>query len=222
MMASRYPESPVISIKLDLSPETFHFSDARPPTLSLTLRSKAPKPISMQLGYGSPLDPKSAMQHGAFPILDLSASPPSPLQIQDLTGRVNRRPSQQKQYVTLLPDTSVTIRVAFTRGGSFDPKFRPQPWDIVRRGRLLDEGGNETQARRSPVVCGCDGLEAGKRYKATVATGKLLGRSWWWRTEEDVRQGTATVPAFLEENEELCLPLHFEVEDGGVEFSVED
>lgn len=220
-MASRHPVPPVISIKLDLSPETFHFSDARPPALSLTLRSKAPEPISIELGYGSPLDPTSAMQHGAYPIFDLSTSPPSPLQIQDLTGRVNRLPSQQKRYVTLLPDISATILVAFTRGGSFEPKFRPQPWKIVRRGRLLDRDGNETQARRSPVVCGCDGLEAGKKYKVTVATEKLLGRSWWWGTEEDIRQGTATVPTFFEDDEKLCLALQFEVENGGVEFSVE-
>ncbi|KAF1352620.1 hypothetical protein BDV97DRAFT_151022 [Delphinella strobiligena] len=198
-MASRHPVPPVISIKLDLSPETFHFSDARPPALSLTLRSKAPEPISIELGYGSPLDPTSAMQHGAYP----------------------RLPSQQKRYVTLLPDISATILVAFTRGGSFEPKFRPQPWKIVRRGRLLDRDGNETQARRSPVVCGCDGLEAGKKYKVTVATEKLLGRSWWWGTEEDIRQGTATVPTFFEDDEKLCLALQFEVENGGVEFSVE-
>ncbi|KAJ4386838.1 hypothetical protein N0V93_009736 [Gnomoniopsis smithogilvyi] len=96
------------------------------------------------------------------------------------------------------------------------------PWEIVRRGRLLDEQGNETQARRSPVVCGCDGLEAGKRYKVTVATGKLVGRSWWWGTEDEVWNGTATIPMFTENGEKLRLPLVYEVENDGIEFSVEN
>lgn len=219
-MASEKAGSPTISIKLELLPDIFHFSDASPPTLSLYLTSNVDKPIAIQLGYGSPLDPACAMQHGAYPIADLSTVPPTPLKIQDLTGRVNRQPSQQMRCITILPARSTRINVAFTRGGSFESRFRPQPWEIVQRGRLLDEHGNETQARRSPVVCGCDGLQAGKRYKVTVATGKLIGRSWWWGTEEEVQEGTATVPLFTEDGEELRLPLNFEIVDGGTEFSV--
>lgn len=114
----------------------------------------------------------------------------------------------------------MVVSVAFTRGGSYAPEFRPQPWDTVRKGVLLDEGGNETRARRSAIVCGCDGLEEGKKYKVTVAVGKLIGRSWWWGNEEEVRDSRAGVARFEEDGEELDLPLEYLVEDEGLEFSV--
>ena len=161
------------------------------------------------------------MQCGGFPITDLSTTPPTPLKINDLTGRVNRAPSPGKRYITILPRSEpVIISVPFTRGGSYEPRFRPQPWEIVRLGRVVDEHGKVLQARRSTTVSGCDGLEPGKSYKATVDISKLTGRSWWRGTAADVEDGTATKHTFEEDGEELQLPLHYEVQDGGVEFDV--
>lgn len=150
------------------------------------------------------------MNHGAFPISDLSTSPATSLCITDLSGKVNRRPDPNR-LLTLYPAEPAPVgSVAFTRGGTYDPDFRPQPWDVVRRGRLLSEDGTELNIRRPTTVAGLDGLEAGKRYKVTVAVEKLSRMRWWWAGTEE------------EEEEESRGPLEFEVEGDGVEFRVEE
>lgn len=211
-----WTEGPKVSIKLDLSPSTYHFSNPTPPTLYLTLTSQASRAITISIPYGSPLDPKNAMSHGAFPIVDLTTSPPTPIATNDLHGRINRRPSPNR-LLTLLPGEPTSLSVAFTRGGSYDPKFRPQPWEIVRRGILLDENGNELNIRRSKSVSGVDGLKAGKRYRATVAI-KYLYMEWWWGTESERRSGKTVIS--YGDDEQVQIPLAWEIE--GVEFQVEE
>ena len=196
---------------MDLSPSTYHFSNATPPTLSFQLTSHANRPLTIRIPHGSPLDVKMAMNQGGYPIFDLSTSPPTPVKIGDMTGYIHRPASPTKLLVLLPEHQSLLFEVAFNRGASYEAAFRPQPWDVVRRGRVLDHEGNETGIRRPSEVVGVDGLEAGKKYRSTMALGKLRTVPWWWGTEDDEpeSQGMGSVP------------IEFEVEDDGVEFRVE-
>lgn len=56
-----------------------------------------------------------------------------------------------------------------------------------------------------------DGLEAGKKYRTTMALGKLRTMPWWWGTEDDESESQGLGNVLIE----------FEVEDDGVEFRVE-
>lgn len=150
---------------------------------------------------------------------DLSTSPPTSLKMSNPTC-IYRPMGPPKRYLTIDPGQVTTLSVAFTRGGSYEPSFRPQPWEIVRRGRMLDENGNEMNIRRPMAVAGCDGLEVGKRYKVTAAVEKLMGRPWWWGTKDEGQDGTTTVPVFEKFGEESRLFLKYVVEDGGIEFLV--
>jgi hypothetical protein len=196
---------------MDLSPSTYHFSNATPPTLNFRLTSRASRPLTIRIPHGSPLDVKMAMNQGGYPIFDLSTSPPTPVKIGDMTGYIHR-PASPNKLLVLVPELqSPLFEVAFNRGASYEAAFRPQPWDIVRRGRVLDRDGNETRIRRPSEVAGVDGLEAGKKYRTTMALGKLRTVLWWWGTEDDESesQGLGSVP------------IEFKVEDNGVEFRVE-
>jgi hypothetical protein len=125
------------------------------------------------------------MNMGAYPISDLTTSPPTPVKIGDMTGYIST-PASPNELVVLQPgQPSKRFEVAFNRGGSYEPAFRPQPWHIVSKGRLLDQDGNETSIRRPSVVHGVDGLEAGKTYKTTVAMDKLVKTPWWWGDEKN-------------------------------------
>lgn len=160
------------------------------------------------------------MGQGGFPITDLTTSPPTPVSITDLTGRINRYPSQP-DLLTLHPKEPVVFSVAFTRGGFYAPEFQPQPFDVVQTSKVVDHNGKELPARQSKTASGVDGLEPGKRHKVTVAKGKLMGTRWWWGTKEEVQSGIATTPTFEEDDELPGLPLEFDAEGGGVEFCVE-
>jgi len=204
--------SPKVTIKMDLSPSTYYFSNATPPTLSFRMTSHASRPLTIRIPHGSPLNVKMAMNQGGYPILDLSTLPPTPVKISDVTGYIHLPPTPNKLLVLFPECQSPNFEVAFNRGASYGAAFRPQPWDVVRRGRVLDHDGNKTSMRRPSVVAGVDGLEAGKKYRTTMALSKLRTVPWWWGTEDDEpeSQGMRNVP------------IEFEVEDGGVEFRVEE
>lgn len=211
IMSTSTQGPPKVTIKMELSPNTYHFSNATPPTLSFRMTSYASRPLTIRIPHGSPLDVKMAMNQGGYPIFDLSTPSPTPLKIGDMTGYIHRPPSPNKQLVLLPERESVPFEVAFNRGASYEAAYRPQPWDIVRRGRVLDDNGNETSIRRPSEVAGVDGLEAGKKYKATMALNKLQTVPWWWGTEDDEPESRGMDNG----------PIEFEVEDDGVEFSVE-
>jgi hypothetical protein len=152
-----------------------------------------------------------AMNQGGYPIFDLSTSPPTPVKIGDMTCYIHR-PASPNRLLVLFPECqSPLFEVAFNRGASYEAAFRPQPWDIVRRGRVLDRDGNETRIRRPSEVAGVDGLEAGKKYRTTMALGKLRTVPWWWGTQDDEPESQGLV----------SVPIEFKVEDDGVEFRVE-
>ena len=219
-------EPPIIHIRLRLSSSTFRFSDPVPLTLtvSLTLGSEVTQPVTLAVSDTSPLDLKHAMGRGGFPIFDLTTSPPQALEMTDLTGYINRRP-QPPKLICLRPEgVPYTASVPFTRGGSLKPACRPQPWHVVRRGQVLDEDGNELNIRRPTTVSGLDGLEAGKRYLATISEEKLSETEWWWGEEargdnsasKDSITGTADMVGSLE------VSPKFIIDENGVEFSVEE
>ena len=210
-------EPPEIYIKLRLSSSTYRFSDPIPLTLtiSLTLSSEVTQPVTLAVSDRSPLDLGRAMGTGGFPIFDLTTSPPQALEITDLTGRVNRRPQPPKLICLRAEGVPYTASIAFTRGGSFEPACKPQPWHVVERGQVLDEDGNELNIRRSTTVTGLDGLEAGKRYRTTISEEKLSETKWWWG-EEGTGENSAAKDSVTE------VSPKFIIEENGVEFSVEE
>jgi len=201
---------PKVTIKLELTPQNYQFSNPTPPTLTICLISHASSPLTIKIPHGSPLDVPRAMNQGAFPIFDLTTSPPTPVHIGDLSGYISVPPSPNKTLTLFPEDDSQRLTVAFNRGGSFETTYRPEPWEVVQKGRVLDKDGNLTGIRRPSVVTGVDGLEPGKRYRTTVDLEKLKGVSWWLGANTDG-----------EGNEFSVTPITFEVDGGGVEFSVE-
>ena len=154
------------------------------------------------------------MNMGGYPIYDLSTSPPTAVKIGDMTGYISARGAPNELVVLQPGQQSKRFEVAFNRGASYDLSFRPQPWHIVRNGRILDQDGKETSIRRPSVVHGVDGLEAGKTYKATMAMDKLDKVPWWWGDEKDK-------PDPNEINSRV-VGIEWYIVDGGVEFRVEE
>lgn len=154
------------------------------------------------------------MNFGGYPIYDLSTSPPSPVEIGDMTGYIPVRAPPNELLVLQPGQQSKEYQVTFNRGASCNPDFRPQPWSIVRKGRVLDQHGKETSIRRPSVVHGVDGLEAGKMYKTTMAMDKLEKIPWWWGDEKDGpdRDGLSRHVGGIE----------LEIINGGVEFRVDE
>ncbi|KAJ4345632.1 uncharacterized protein N0V89_011766 [Didymosphaeria variabile] len=205
---------PRISIEMEMSPNTYHFSSARPPTLSFTLTPHASQCLTILVPHSSPLATGRSMNTGGYPISDLSTSPPTTVKIGDMTGYISV-PASPNEMIVLQPgQRSKKFQVAFNRGASYEPSFRPQPWHIVRNGRLLDQDGKETSIRRPSVVHGVDGLEAGKTYKTTMAIDKLEKTPWWWGDEKDEpdRKDLGSKVGGIE----------WEIVNGGVEFRVEE
>jgi hypothetical protein len=154
------------------------------------------------------------MNTGGYPIYDLSTSPPTPVTIGDMTGYISVSASPNEIIVLQPGQRSKRFQVAFNRGASYEPFFRPQPWHIARNGRVLDQDGKETSIRRPSVVHGVDGLEAGKTYKTTMAMDKLEKSPWCWGDEknEPDRNDLGSKVGGIE----------WEIVNGGVEFRVEE
>lgn len=199
---------------MTLSPQTYHFSNPTPPTLTFILTSHAPHPLTILVSRSSPLDTTRSMNTGAYPIFDLSTSPPTPVPIGDMTGYLSSPPVANELVVLRPGQASRKFEVAFNRGASYEAEFRPEPWSVVRRGRVRDGDGRETAVRRPSVVHGVDGLEAGKGYRTTVAVEKLDKMPWWWGEEKD-RPNTARSGGD-------GGGIEWDVENGGVEFRVEE
>ena len=213
-MSANALDHPRITVEMELSPNTYHFSSPRPPTLSFTLTSHASKCLTILVSHNSPLAVHRSMNTGGYPISDLSTSPPTTVKIGDMTGYFSARASPNELIVLQPGQQSKKFQVAFNRGASYEPSFRPQPWHIVRNGRLLDDDGKETSIRRPSVVHGVDGLEAGKTYKTTMSIEKLEKVPWWWGDEKD-----------RPDQNELGSKvggIEWEILNGGVEFRVEE
>ncbi|MDI1488108.1 MAG: hypothetical protein OHK93_007382 [Ramalina farinacea] len=184
------PPRPKISISLSLDPKSYTFDNPTPPILSLTLTCHAARPITL-FTWNTPLDPSSGMSQAHFPITDLSTTPPTPIPQSSI--RIQRAPisrargsGDEPYYLTLDPNTSVTVSTRFARGGK-DSGPRPQPRSVVERGWEIDEEtGEERKTRRSVRGCGVDGLESGRRYRVDVEK-QAIERCWWrYGTKEDV------------------------------------
>jgi hypothetical protein len=131
-----------------------------------------------------------------------------------MTGYISVPPSTNEIIILQPGRRSKKFQVGFNRGGFYEPSFRPQPWYIVRNGRVLDRDGKETSIRRPSVVHGVDGLEPGKTYKDTIAIDKLEKTPWWWGDAKDEpdRKDLGNHVGGIE----------WEIVNGGVEFRVEE
>ena len=199
---------------MEMSPKVYHFYSARPPTLSFALISHASQCLSILVPHSSPLAISRSMNTGGYPISDLSTSPPTMVKIGDMTDYISV-PASPNEIIVLQPGRrSKNFQVAFNRGASYELSFRPQPWHIVRKGRVLDQDGKETSIRRPSVVHGVDGLEAGKTYKVIMAIDKLEKTPWWWGDEKD-----GPDRGYLGSK---VGGIEWEIADGGAELRVEE
>lgn len=130
------------------------------------------------------------MSQAQFPITDLSTTPPTAIpqnsiRIQRLPFSRARGSADEPYFLTLDPNTPVTVSTRFARGGTQGP--RPQPRSVVEKGLEIDEEtGKEKNSRRSVRGCGVDGLESGHRYRVDVEREAIEGVWWRYGTKEDV------------------------------------
>ena len=188
-MAASPSPTPTISLTLSVTPTSYSFTDPHPPTLSITLLSHSPSPVTL-FTFFTPLDPASGLDQDAFLLTDLSSSPP--LSIPQDSIRLQRLPSSRergggddKYFLTLYPEPPLTVSADFATGGG-EGWRRPQPRHVVRRGRVLDEYGNLTSARSGTIGNGVNGLKSGKRYRVEVNRDMLDGIWWKWGEREEI------------------------------------
>ncbi|KAL8911218.1 MAG: hypothetical protein Q9171_003565 [Xanthocarpia ochracea] len=180
-MAAPSLSTPTISLSISVDPSSYSFADPTPPVLFITLLSHSSSPVTF-FTFKTPLDPATGLNQNSFPITDLSASPPV-LVLQD-SVRLQRLPysrahgsGDDKYFLTLYPSTPMTVSAGFATGGG-EGWRKPQPKHVVKKGRVVDEHGNPTSARRGTKGIGVDGLKSGKRYKVDADREKL-GTVWW-------------------------------------------
>ncbi|KAI1084201.1 hypothetical protein F5B20DRAFT_524026 [Whalleya microplaca] len=177
-MASQ--DIPSISAALSLDPAIHHFAAAEgPPTLSLTITSHYPDPITI---YADDLSPKLMTNCGGFIITDLADG----VEVQQAVRRYCRIPLPNRVTVpineplfhTLLPNTPLTLSAPFSR-----PRTNNRP---------LPRSDPEYETERNRV-CGVDGLESGHKYTLSLSGNPNI--TWhhirWWEygTKEEVLGG---------------------------------
>ena len=168
------PTPPSASLTISVDPSTCSVSSENLPTLSLTVTLHASRPITF-CSYGTVLNPGLALRQKNFSVFDLTANQ----RVWTEIGKLQRRPlrrrlgdSDEKYYLTLLPETPVTITHPFSLVGRW--RNRDPDKGLTRSPRALDYHGEVFR----------NYLEPGHKYRIGVE-GQGLG---WWRygTKEEV------------------------------------
>lgn len=210
---------PKLSVKLSITPSTYHFSNPTAPTLSLDIQSHADKTLTL-FTWATPFAPALALNRRGFVITDVANNttvPQTSVMVQRAPFSRARDSGDEKYFLTLEPHAPITVSAVFGRGGG----MRPQPRAIVEKGWELDEQGNERKIRRSTQGCGVDGLESGHTYRVDVARDKLMGLWWRWGTKEEILVDHSSRDWNLSSLQQEQSPLEVEHIEG-VEFSVEE
>ena len=178
---------PSVSLSMSVDPSTCNVNSETLPTLSLTVTLHASRPITV-CTYGTVLNPKLALRSKNFSVFDLTANQ----RVWTELGKLQRYPlrprlgdSDEQYYLTLLPETPLTIT---------------HPFSLIKRWRNRDPDGGLTISPKAPDYKGevfRNYLEPGHKYRIGVE-GQGLG---WWRygTKEEV-----LAPAGAPLSENLC------------------
>ncbi|KAL8943904.1 MAG: hypothetical protein Q9216_000798 [Gyalolechia sp. 2 TL-2023] len=188
MATSSSPSQPVLSLTLNLSPQTYSFTNPHPPSISLTLLSHSSKPFTL-FTFQTPLNPHTGLTQDGFPITDLSTTPPSrvpqdSLRLQRMPYSRARGSGDDRYFITVYPNTPLALSSGFCTGGG--KTIRPYPRHVVEKGWIPDKDGNPTSSRMGTKGSGVNGLESGKRYRVDVNLEKLRKTWWIWGTRDDV------------------------------------
>ncbi|KAI4228549.1 MAG: hypothetical protein L6R36_001586 [Xanthoria steineri] len=144
-----------ISIKLQLSQPTHHYSNPVAPELSITVTSDSDKPLTM-FTWSTLLNPKLALLRNHFIITDLTTGVEVPqFAISCIRRGIFKRVrgcEDEKYLLTIEPGLPKVVSISF--GGK-----RPLP------------KGSEWDGRVIHSAAGVDGLEPGHRYRLDVAEG---------------------------------------------------
>ncbi|KAI8964212.1 hypothetical protein F5Y11DRAFT_113121 [Daldinia sp. FL1419] len=185
--------APIISIELSLSPPTYCFSRLSAPTIYLRLTllptSSSLSPLEVITLYteNSPLSPQRALSRAGFIITDLTTKQPVKLtnirnvQRMACPQRRVRGSFEEPYFLTLRPDETAELSAIFGRGD-----FRPDPWYIVKTGRIVDEDRKPLNIRRSASVTGVDGLEPGHEYEISMNVEDLRKIMWAPVAKEEI------------------------------------
>jgi hypothetical protein len=177
------PAPPSVSLSISIDPSTCSVNSENLPTLSLTVTLHASRPI-MLCTYGTILNPKLALRQRNFSVFDLTANQRVWTEIGQIHRCALRRrlgDSDEKYYLTLLPETPVTIT---------------HPFSLVSRWRNRDPDKALTRSPRASDYKGevfRNYLEPGHKYRIGVE-GQGLG---WWRygTKEEVLAPAGAPPS---------------------------
>ncbi|KAI0193454.1 hypothetical protein F4808DRAFT_475328 [Astrocystis sublimbata] len=175
--AARSDNGPRIDIQISFDRSTHSYSQPEPPKITITAISRAKHPITV-FTWRRPLDPHGALSSSGYSITDLSTGN----HVKTTHVMINRTAllrvrgsSDEKYFLTLLPNTPVELSIGFGRGRG---GVKPDPRSVVERGWERDEQGNERKIRRSSKATGVDGLEPGHTYSVGLNMESL--RACWW------------------------------------------
>ncbi|KAL8848649.1 MAG: hypothetical protein Q9221_006323 [Calogaya cf. arnoldii] len=196
---------PEISIRLSLSPLTYHFSNPVAPELSLTVTSDAEEAFIF-FTWSTLFNPRHALVRNCFVITDLTTGfeVSQPHNICTNRGPFKRFRGCDDEKYLLTIEPGVPKVISFSFGG-----HRPLPKGSERDGNIIR------------IAISVDGLEPGHRYRLDVAEGPL--RMWWrWGTKDDILVDRSDVENRLLRSlkPEKLMPKFTPVE--GIEFCVEE
>ena len=210
---------PKLSLKISLSKPIYHFSNPKPPQLSLIITSHSNRPFTI-FSWHTIFYPKLALAQQGFIITDLTANTEvaqTSIRLQRAAFSRVRGSPDEEYYLTIRPGIVTIVLTPFGRAGD----VRPQPKAAVERGWELDEDGNEKKIRRSVHAQGVDGLEAGHKYRLDVRIEGLEHVWWRWGTKEEYLVDRGDEDCMWHSDQWEQGLLDFEPVDG-IEFSVED
>jgi hypothetical protein len=185
-MAETSPQTPPprIELTLSISPSTHSFSNALPPTITMTLVSHAPHPITL-FTWDKPLDFQHVLTNNGITITNLTSNTTvkTTRHMIQRTAITRLRGSYDEiLFPTLEPEVATTFSRAFGRNAT----LKPLPKHMIKNGWELDAKGNEMRIRRSVNATGVDGLEAGCSYRVGVNIESLNQCRWAFATKEEV------------------------------------
>lgn len=209
-MALATSGTPHVDIELSIDPSSHSFAQQSPPSIALTLTSRANHLITIAT-WGSPLDVKSSLTNNGFIITDMMTEevvPTSQIMVQRRALKRIKGTADEKYFLTLRPNVKVVLSTGFGRGGG---SVKPQPKAIAERGWELDEYGREMKTRRSVNATGVDGLEPGHRYLVGLNLQALKSCRWAPVSKDEVLVDQTGEGSYLQDYPWETMPLDFSV-----------
>lgn len=169
------PAPPSVSLYISIDRSTCNVMSEDLPTLTISVTSHASHPITA-CTYATVLNPQLALKRKNFSVFNLTTNQRVWTQLGELHRTPLRRQlghSDEKYFLTLLPETPITITHPFSLVGRW--KRRDPDKGLTKIPRAINYKGEVFRSY----------LEPGHKYRFGVAEGQGIG---WWRygTKEEV------------------------------------